>query len=88
MQISAIVNNFFEIYIWIILVRIFLTWIPQVDWSAPFFRALSIVADVVLEPFRRIIPSAGGIDFSPIIAFFVLQFVRTALIKTLLMLGL
>ena len=88
MQVAAIVNNFFEIYFWIILVRIFLTWIPNVDWSAPFFKALSIVTDIVLVPFRRIIPPISGIDFSPIIALLVLQFIQTALIKTLLMLGL
>ena len=88
MQISTVINNFFEIYFWIILVRIFLTWIPQIDWSTPFFRALSIVADIVLEPFRRIIPPISGFDFSPIIALLVLQFVQSALIRVLLMLGL
>lgn len=88
MQVATIVNNFFEIYFWIILVRIFLTWIPQIDWSAPFFRALSIISDIVLEPFRRIIPPISGIDFSPIVALLVLQFVQTALIRVLLMLGL
>lgn len=88
MQVATIVNNFFEIYFWIILVRIFLTWIPQIDWSAPFFRALSIISDIVLEPFRRIIPPISGIDFSPIVALLVLQFVQAALIRALLMLGL
>ncbi len=88
MQISQIVFDFFQIYFWVIIVRIFLTWIPSVDWSAPFFRALAIVSDVVLEPFRRIIPPMGGLDFSPIIALMAFQFVQYALVKLLLMLGL
>lgn len=88
MQISTIINNFFEIYLWIILVRIFLTWIPQIDWSAPFFRALTIIADIVLEPFRKIIPPISGVDLSPIIALVILRFVQTAIIRVLVMLGL
>lgn len=88
MHLSQIVYDFFQLYFWVIIVRIFLTWIPSIDWSAPFFRALAIVADVFLEPFRRIIPPMGGIDFSPIIALFALQLVQFALVKILLMLGL
>lgn len=87
MQLSNVVNSFFEIYFWVILVRIFLTWIPSIDWSSPFFRALALVSDVVLEPFRRIIPAAGGLDFSPIIALFALQFLQYAIVRGLLMLG-
>lgn len=88
MQLSQIVFDFFQLYFWVIIVRIFLTWFPSIDWSAPFFRALAIVSDVFLEPFRKIIPPMGGIDFSPIIALFALQIIQTALVKILLVLGL
>ena len=88
MQISQVVYYFFQLYFWVIIVRIFLTWIPSIDWSAPFFRALAIVSDVFLEPFRKIIPSMGGLDFSPIIAILALQFVQFAVVKLLLALGL
>lgn len=88
MHISQIVFEFFRLYFWIIIVRIFLTWIPSIDWSSPFFRALAIVSDVVLEPFRKIIPPMGGLDFSPIIALLVLQFVQFAVVNLLVMLGL
>ena len=69
------------------MVRIFLTWIPSIDWNAPFFRALALVADVVLYPFRRIIPPLGGIDFSPIIAILAFQFIANAIVYTLAKFG-
>ena len=88
MQLSQIVYDFFQLYFWLIIVRIFLTWIPSIDWSAPFFRALALVSDIILEPFRKIIPPMSGIDFSPIIALFALQFIQIALVKICIMLGL
>ena len=88
MQLAQIVDDFFQLYFWLIIVRIFLTWIPSIDWSAPFFKALALVSDIILEPFRRIIPPMGGIDFSPIIALFALQFIQVALVRLLLTLNL
>ena len=88
MQISGFVFYFFQFYFWVVIVRIFLTWISSIDWSSPFFNALAIVSDVFLNPFRKIIPPLGGLDFSPIIALMVLQFIQVALVKMLLMLGL
>ena len=88
MQLSYIVFNLFQIYFWLIILRIFLTWIPSIDWSSPFFRALAIISDVALLPFRRIIPPLGGLDFSPIIALMVLQFIQHSLVQLLLKFGL
>ena len=70
------------------MVRIFLTWIPSIDWSAPFYRALAILADIVLLPFRRIVPPMGGIDFSPIIAILAFQFISGTIVYTLAKFGL
>ena len=32
MSIAALVNDIFNVYFWLIIVRIFLTWIPSIDW--------------------------------------------------------
>ena len=88
MQLSYFVYYFFQIYFWLIILRIFLTWIPSIDWYSPFPRALAIVADIALGPFRKIIPPLGGIDFSPIIALMVLQFIQHSLVQLLLRVGL
>lgn len=85
-EVASIVSLLFDIFFWIIIVRIFLTWIPSINWHNEPFKTMAAISDFVLEPFRRIIPAVSGIDFSPIIALFVLSLVRTLVIRLLLML--
>lgn len=88
MHFSAVLNDLFNIYFWVIIVRIFLTWIPSVDWYSQPFKFLALISDIVLEPFRRIIPPLGGLDFSPIVALLFLQFLQFATVRMLILLGL
>lgn len=76
MSIAAIVSNIFYFYFILIILRIFLTWIPSIDWYQQPFRALREVTDMYLNIFRRFIPPVGGLDFSPIIAIIVLQILQ------------
>jgi YggT family protein len=73
--------QFLVIYNVLLIVRILLSWFPNLDWSNPLLSALGQVTDPYLNLFRSIIPPLGGIDFSPILAFIVLQFVRSALVQ-------
>ena len=88
MSIAELVNNIIGLYTWIVIVRIFLTWIPSVDWNAQPFKFLAIVSDVLLNPFRRVVPSVSGLDFSPVIALLFLQFLQYAVVRLLLIFGL
>lgn len=69
------IAQFLQIYMVLIFIRILLSWFPNVDWSNPFFSVLSQLTDPYLNIFRSIIPPLGGIDFSAIIAIFLLQIV-------------
>lgn len=62
-----------QLYIFVLLARILVTWIPNLDPSNPAVQLLFRVTDPVLEPARRIIPPIGMIDISPIVVFFALQ---------------
>ncbi|NJO70629.1 MAG: YggT family protein [Oscillatoriales cyanobacterium RM1_1_9] len=68
-------RNVFQIYTVLIFIRILLTWFPNIDWSNPIFSTLSQLTDPYLNIFRQVIPPLGGIDFSPMIAIFLLQIV-------------
>jgi YggT family protein len=56
----------------LILVRVAISWFPQIDPWHPLVRLLRAVVDPVLLPFRRLLPTFGGIDFSPVLAIIVL----------------
>jgi YggT family protein len=76
-----IIDSLFRIYGYIILARIFLSWF-RVDRTNPVVRFIYQVTEPVLAPFRVILPLGGmGIDLSPIIVFFLLNLLRTALIR-------
>ena len=79
--IPAALAQFISIYLALLLVRVLLTWLPNLDWGNPFLSALSQITDPYLNLFRSVIPPLGGIDFSAILAFIVLQFVRSALLQ-------
>ncbi|MGD1713838.1 YggT family protein [Dapis sp. BLCC M172] len=67
-------STFVSIYLLLMFIRILLSWFPNVNWYDPPFSVLSQLTDPYLNIFRSIIPPLGGIDFSPIIAIFALQF--------------
>ncbi len=62
-----------EIYLFILIVRILLSWFPISPDSpiSPVVKVLSAVTDPVLRPLRRVLPPLSfggmGIDLSPII---------------------
>lgn len=65
---------FLNIYVFLLIARILLSWFPSLDWFNPPFSVLSQLTDPYLNIFRSIIPPLGGIDFSPILAIFLIQF--------------
>jgi len=74
---------FFTILIWILIARILLTWFPNINWYNQPFKAMKEITDPILEPFRKIIPPLGGLDFSPIVAFIVLEILKVLVINIL-----
>lgn len=71
--------TFLGIYGALLIVRVLLTWFPNVDWSNPAFSTLSQITDPYLNLFRSIIPPLGGLDFSAMLAIFLLFFVQDQL---------
>ncbi|HEY9670603.1 MAG TPA: YggT family protein [Waterburya sp.] len=67
--------SFINIYLFLILVRILLTWFPTVSWMNQIEAFLSPITDPYLNIFRSFIPPLGGLDISPILAILVLNIV-------------
>ncbi|WP_287130027.1 YggT family protein [Candidatus Cyanaurora vandensis] len=73
---DVIVNsfvNFLQIYSYILIGRILLTWFPNIDWFQQPWATISQLTDPYLDIFRRFIPPLAGIDFSPIVAILLLN---------------
>ena len=73
MSLYEAIANLFQLLQLILLVRILLTWFPNINWYNQPFKFLRDVSDPILEPFRKIIPPIGGLDLSPMVLFFVLS---------------
>jgi YggT family protein len=74
--------TFITIYSYLLIIRVLLTWFPNINWYNQPFSALSQITDPYLNMFRSIIPPLGGMDFSPILAFLVLT-LTSDFLKTL-----
>lgn len=68
-----------SIYTLILLVRVLLSWFPNLDWSNPLLSSVSAITDPYLNAFRGLIPPLGGLDLSAIVAFLALQLLQTLL---------
>lgn len=71
-----------EIYSFVVLARVLLTWIPNLDPYHPAVQFLHQITDPVLEPARRLIPPIGMIDISPVVVMLVLSFLANALMRS------
>ncbi|MFN3362280.1 MAG: YggT family protein [Pseudanabaenaceae cyanobacterium] len=69
-----------SIYSVILVVRVLLTWFPQIDWYSQPFRFLQEITDPYLDLFRSLLPPIGGWDLSPMLAIFVLQLISGTLV--------
>lgn len=83
-----IINTTFRLYSYLILARIFLSWIP-VDHYNPIVQFIYKITEPILAPFRIILPLGSmGFDLSPIIVFFLLNLLQRSVINILIRLAL
>ena len=69
--IAEISLTFISILTWAIIARMLLSWFP-IDQSSPLVQLLHRVTEPLIDPIRKVIPTAGMFDFSPMMAILVL----------------
>ena len=79
----TLVSSVIQIYIWMLIISALLSWLVMFDVVNTRNRFVYQVMDFlyritepVLRPIRRVIPSIGGIDISPILLILLLIFAR------------
>lgn len=82
--IAQIVDKVITILIFAIIIRTFLSFIPQIKPNQ-LITLIYDVTDPLLKPFQRFqISGAGmGVDFSPLIAIIVLNLIQSLIVRLL-----
>ena len=57
----------FGLMILLFILRIVLTWYPQVDLNRPPFNLIAWPTEPFLVPLRKLVPPLGGVDITPVV---------------------
>ena len=72
----AIVLQLFQL---VLLARVLMTWLPNLDRSNPLIQLVYDITEPVLKPIRDVLPPSSGVDFSPLVAFLIIYVLQTVL---------
>ena len=82
MNLLSLVNSLFQVYSWLILARVIISWVAPMSNHAAV-RFIYDMTEPLLRWLRRYLPPTGGIDFSPLVALIVVQIVQQIVVKFL-----
>ncbi|MCK5214557.1 MAG: YggT family protein [Candidatus Omnitrophica bacterium] len=86
-SIASVLNIILSVLWWLILIRALISWVSP-DPFNPIVQALYRFTEPVLQLIRNIMPFSGGMDFSPLIAFFLIVFLKSFVVGLLYDFGL
>ncbi len=85
-----LIDTLITLYIWVLIANVVLSWLvalKMVNTQNQIVNQIGTVlyrlTEPVLGPIRRLLPSFGGIDFSPIIAIIALIFIEKVIFRLL-----
>ena len=81
--IAALLIQVLEIYKWILIAAVIVSWLTAFtvinvhnNFVRSLLRVLLALTEPVLAPIRRMLPSMGGLDLSPIVVFVLIWFLQ------------
>ena len=80
-SIHQAIEQLFNLIQLVLIIRILLSWFPNIKWWDQPFKLLHDVTEPILAPFRRIIPPIGGLDLSPLVAFLALGILQSIVLS-------
>lgn len=76
---AGILNFILNIYFWALLISIVSSFLAPFS-THPALVLVRQLVEPIMAPFRRLLPSMGGLDLSPIFVFLAIQIIRIMLI--------
>lgn len=81
-SIIGVTALFLNIFFFAMIISVILSWVAPASHN-PGAELVNQICEPVLAPFRRMLPSLGGLDISPILAFMVLKLLDMLVINNL-----
>jgi YggT family protein len=82
MSTQAVVNLIFETLWWVILGRVLMSWFDP-SGNYRISRILYDMSEPILAPARRILPTFGGVDWSPLVTMIALNLLQGFVVSSL-----
>jgi YggT family protein len=76
--IIQVVQLLIQILIFAIFAEAILSWFP-IDRNGAIFQTLRMITEPILDPLRRVVPTIGAVDITPMVAILLLVFIQAAL---------
>ncbi|MGK7951270.1 MAG: YggT family protein [Xenococcaceae cyanobacterium] len=77
---ALLLSLFLGLMILLFILRIVLTWYPQVELNRLPFSLVAFPTEPLLKPLRKIVSPIGGVDITPVIWVGILTLVREILL--------
>ena len=74
-MIKGIISFILNLLIILVFLHALGSWIPKVRESKPYELVDKLISPM-LEPIRKVLPPAGGLDFSPVVLLFILYLIK------------
>lgn len=82
LAVAQVIGLILEIYSYLIIGRAIISWVDPNPYN-PVVRFLYSATEPVLERARRVIPSLGGLDLSPIVVLILIIFLKNLIVSLL-----
>jgi YggT family protein len=80
LSLIGLLRTSLDLFFYALLLQAILSWVNPHN---PISDVLNSLTKPVLDPIRRFLPVAGGIDFSPLVAMIFIQMLNVSVVKTL-----
>ncbi|HBI15176.1 MAG TPA: hypothetical protein DDY20_06625 [Desulfobulbaceae bacterium] len=82
LALAKLIDFVLSAYIWVVIGRAVISWVSADPYN-PVVRFLVQVTEPILSRIRRVIPTMGGIDLSPMVLILAIIFLQSFLVPTL-----
>jgi len=90
LELFRFISSLLQLYIYVLIAAAVLSWLVAFNVVNPRNPAVSMigrflwaVTEPVLRPIRRLLPSMGGIDISPVLVIIIIIFIQSVVLPNL-----